>query len=303
MGVEKNVPKTLMYVRIHYSSDQLPGRHAAEPHPHSPLSLPELPDAQAAGILSIPKRTHGKERQRLARRAQPGRLDIHEPRIPAPAGIAAADVIEGEVVLLAAVDAVDCEDEDGRCTPLGVSVQRPVRTLKFKGESDDSSQAWLQNLTPRRDGPSTNTVIRPCVGEDGGWFDSAGPAVRVDPDVLFPFDVPAFREKEHIFASGEMLDAEFFIAHGKVPRFKPLHIGLSGALDVTGAPACVDEFPFAVVDADSVPGVAGVVGWKDSSRFQRGVPVALSVAADDNAFEAGVGGQGCEQGSIAFTDC
>jgi hypothetical protein len=55
MGVEKNLPKTLLYVRIHYSSDQLPGRHAAESHPHSPLSLPELPDAQAAGILSIPK--------------------------------------------------------------------------------------------------------------------------------------------------------------------------------------------------------------------------------------------------------
>ena len=100
-----------------------------------------------------------------------------------------------------------------------------------------------------------------------------------------------------------MLDAEFFIAHGEVARLEALHVGHSSALDVAGAPACINQFPFASVDAHGVPGMAGVVGWEGGAGWQGGVAIAFAVAADDNAFETSVCGEGGEKGGIAFADC
>ncbi len=176
-------------------------------------------------------------------------------------------------------------------------------TFEFEGESDDASLGGSEDFTPRHDGPLTNAIIRSRVREDGGWFDRAGPAVGVDADILFPFHSAATRVEEHVLISREVLDAEFFVAHGEVSWFESLHVGHSCSLDVASTPACIDEFPFAVVDTDGVPGVAGVVGWKGSAGFEGGVAIALAVAADDNTFKASVGGQGGEESGVAFADC
>lgn len=49
------------------------------------------------------------------------------------------------------------------------------------------------------------------------------------------------------------------------------------------SPAWIDEFPFAVVDSDSVPGVAGAEGRTFFSGLEGVIAETFSVARDDYA--------------------
>lgn len=178
-----------------------------------------------------------------------------------------------------------------------------MRTLEREGESDDATLVGSEGFASRHDCSFTDAVVRSRVREDGRWFHGAGPTVRIDADIILPCHLAPAREEEHVLVFGEVLDAEFFVGHGEVSRFEALDVRHPGALDMAGAPACVDEFPLAVVDADGVPGVAGVVGWEGSTGSERGVAKALAVATDDDAFKAGVGGEGGKEGGVAFADC
>lgn len=63
-----------------------------------------------------------------------------------------------------------------------------------------------------------------------------------------------------------MFRAEFLVRYIELLRVELLHVGLASALDVAGAPAGVDEFPFIVVDANSVPRVVAVVWGEGGVR-------------------------------------
>lgn len=165
-----------------------------------------------------------------------------------------------------------------------------MRALELEGEADAAALSGSEGLTPGLDGALADAVVRARVGEDGGRFDRIGPVGGIDGDVLGPGHAAAGGEEEHVWLPGEVLDGEFFVGHGEVVRTEALDVGHAGALDVAGAPARVDEFPFAVIDANRVPGVAGVVGGEGGSGFDRCVAIALAVAANDDTFETGVGG-------------
>jgi len=63
---------------------------------------------------------------------------------------------------------------------------------------------------------------------------------------------------------GEVARAEFDVGHGEEGWGEGFVIRLAFAVDGSGAPAAVDEFPLSVVDFDGVPGV--VMGlWGDGS--------------------------------------
>ena len=108
--------------------------------------------------------------------------------------------------------------------------------------------------------------------------------------------------KKEGFIRREMAEAEFLIGHGEEARLELLAVGFARAGDVAGAPAGVDEFPFAVVDLDRVPRVVAAFRRDGRVGRQGGVAEAFAVAADDEAFEAGFGGEGGEEAGVAFAD-
>lgn len=107
---------------------------------------------------------------------------------------------------------------------------------------------------------------------------------------------------EEGFVGGEMTEAELVVGHGEVARGEFLGVFLLADADVTGAPAGVDELPFAGVDLDGVPGVGAVFGGDGFAGLERGEAGAFAVAADDEGFEAGFGGEGGEEAGVAFAD-
>ena len=68
--------------------------------------------------------------------------------------------------------------------------------------------------------------------------------------------------------------------------------------DVAGAPACVDEFPFAVVDTNGVPGVVGFKGWDGVTWFEWCVAVAFAITINSHTFQTGMEGDGCKDPSV-----
>lgn len=87
-----------------------------------------------------------------------------------------------------------------------------------------------------------------------------------------------------------------------MPGCEFLGVSLFADADVPGAPAGVDEFPFAVVDLDGVPGVGAVFGWDRLAGLEGGEAGAFAMAADDEGFEAGFGGYSGEKTGVAFAD-
>ncbi len=58
------------------------------------------------------------------------------------------------------------------------------------------------------------------------------------------------------FVLGKVAHAEFDVGHGEEGGREGFVVGLAFAVDASGAPAAVDEFPLSVIDFDGVPGVA-----------------------------------------------
>lgn len=284
-------------------SNQLPSGNTAELHSDPALPLPKLHDRQTARVPPVSKRTDRKQGEGLTGSAQRPGVYIDEPPIPASRRTSPRNMLEGDVVLLSPIDAVDGEDEDGWGTFLGVAIECPVRAFELEGEADGASVARVEDFASWRDGSLSNTVVWSRVGEDGWWFDGAGPAGGVDEDVFFPFQSLAVREEEYVFVSGEMLDAEFFVGHGEVARFEAWDVWHACTLDMTSTPTGVDEFPFTTVDGNGIPSVARGVGGERGARFDGIVSVSFSVATNHNAFEASVCGEGGEESSVAFADC
>lgn len=68
------------------------------------------------------------------------------------------------------------------------------------------------------------------------------------------------------------------------------------------APACINEFPFAVIDLDGVPSVSAVFDWNWLARLEGREASAFAMAANDKGFEAGFRCDGGEEASVAFAD-
>jgi hypothetical protein len=67
-----------------------------------------------------------------------------------------------------------------------------------------------------------------------------------------------------------------------------------------GAPAGVDQFPFTVVDAHSVPGVVGVERWYRLAGLEWYVAETQAISRDHESLQAGLEREGSEQSSISF---
>ena len=104
------------------------------------------------------------------------------------------------------------------------------------------------------------------------------------------------------FVGREVAETELVVVHGEELGSEVFVVGLAFAADVAGAPATVEELPFAVVDFHGVPRVGRVLGRDGRAGCERRKTKALAVAADDEALETSFGGDGGEQARIAFAD-
>lgn len=76
-----------------------------------------------------------------------------------------------------------------------------------------------------------------------------------------------------------MAEAELVVGHCEESRCEFLRVFLFVEADVPGAPACIDEFPFPVIDLDGVPGVVHTFGGYDGFAWcKRGETGAFAVA-------------------------
>lgn len=91
-------------------------------------------------------------------------------------------------------------------------------------------------------------------------------AALIAEDVFVPGNAAAVCAVELGFIGGEMAEAEVFVGHGEEGGSERFGVGFSFAADVAGAPAAVDQLPFAIVDFDGVPGVVGMFGWDGRAR-------------------------------------
>lgn len=223
--------------------DQLPRRH--------PFATPRRPAlAQAIFVQAQPAPAaladgaDGEDRNGLAGGAQVLRRHVGPP--------AEAVVVEGDVVVLAPVDAVDAEEEDVRhAGPVPDRVPVGADALELEAHR-------RRAVRRRRDGDF------PARGHELGVAQPFGSRHVVDltffraavgGDVRLPRQAAAVVAEELGFIGWEMPEAEVVVRHGKVARGEIFVVGLSGALDVASTPAAVDQFPFAVVDLDRVPRV------------------------------------------------
>lgn len=186
----------------------------------------------------------------LSRRTQHPHIgDVDVPKVPAAAGRGAPNVVEGETLVVAAVDAVDEEEEEaGRS--LGVSFECPVGTDEVELEAD-----WAGGVV---DGDLLRGGVK------GAWFDVVFVCVCVDDwllghveEVFFPGNGGAAVVAEEVPAVfGVVGETELVVCSGEVRWFEVFDVGLAAAVDGARAPACVDEFPVTVVNTYNVPGVA-----------------------------------------------
>lgn len=93
------------------------------------------------------------------------------------------------------------------------------------------------------------------VGDAGEGVEGRSRAGFAD-DVFLPGRVAAVGAEEVGFVLGEVARAEFDVGHGEEGGREGFVVGLAFSVDVSGAPAAVDEFPLSVVDFHGVPGVA-----------------------------------------------
>lgn len=157
-----------------------------------------------------------------------------------------------------------------------------------------------------------------AIGQNGGFSDpffprrvaadahgllreGGGGVVRAE-DVFGPLHGESVGAVEEGFIVREMAEAKFVVGHCEMPGCEFLRVFLFVEADVARAPAGVDEFPFAVVDFDGVPGVVHAFGGDGLTRFERGETGAFAVAGYDEGFEAGFCGEGGEEAGVAFAD-
>lgn len=98
-------------------------------------------------------------------------------------------------------------------------------------------------------------VIFVCVAKQEGLFDAFG-RVGDSQKVFLPGDGWTAIVAEELVSVGRIMsEPEFVVGFGEVLWFEVFLVRLAVTLDVPRAPARVDKFPFAVVDAHHVPGV------------------------------------------------
>lgn len=141
-----------------------------------------------------------------------------------------------------------------------------------------------------------------CVDEDEGLFDADG-RVGIAEHVFLPgYGGAAVVAEKLVAVRGVVFEAEFVIRLCEVLRAEVLVVRLAVALNRPCAPAWVNKFPAAVVNADNIPGMVAFEGWEGHAGDWVCVADALAVAGDDHGFEAGVRSQGCKETGVAFAD-
>lgn len=158
-------------------------------------------------------------------------------------------MVEGETLLFATVDAVDLEEEEARLG-LGVMFEGPVRAYEVKLEAERTGGVVDGDLVGCGVKGGGVEVVFVSVCEDEWLFGDVE-------EVFLPGDGgPAVVAEKVVTVAWIVGLAELVVCFGEVRRREDLNVRLAAAVDGTGAPARVDEFPVSVVDADGVPGVA-----------------------------------------------
>lgn len=104
------------------------------------------------------------------------------------------------------------------------------------------------------------------------------------------------------FIGWEMLEPKLVVAHGEVSRCEFLSVCLLAHMDMSGAPAGIDELPLAVINFNSVPGMGAEFRWDGLPGFEGGPAGTFTVAADYERFQSGFGSDGGEETSVTFAD-
>jgi hypothetical protein len=73
--------------------------------------------------------------------------------------------------------------------------------------------------------------------------------------------------------------------------------------NMTSTPTGVNEFPFAIVDAYSVPSVVRLERWDRLTWFQRCVAKAFAISRTDHSLKTGLQRQSRKQSCVALAHC
>lgn len=179
-----------------------------------------------------------------------------------------------------------------------------MRTEQTEGKPDALIASHVDLPASRCDCFLSNPVVNLRIGEDCGRFlQVIWPRRRIEHDVLLPAQTPAAGKEEMRLVFRKVLGPKFFIRHVELLGVEHLHIRLPGSLHVSCPPTWIYEFPFAVVNANSVPGVVPIIWWEWRVLCQWCISEPFAVARDKDSFEASVESQVCEQLSVPLTHC
>lgn len=226
-----------------FPSNQFPLRHPFHTPPLSSLGKPILVHAQPSPIVPA-HRGDGANHNLLPRRPQLLRWHVHPPTETVR--------LKRNIIVRTTVDAMDRENKNvGLPGPIPDRI--PVLADSFKLEANGRAAVlgW-------RDGDFQVLGEKLGVGQSFRSRMAVGSSFLravVAGDVLLPRHAAAIGAEELRFVGGEMPEAEFVVRHGKVVGAEVFIVRLSCAVDVTGTPAAVNQFPFAVVNLDGVPRV------------------------------------------------
>ena len=168
--------------------------------------------------------------------------------------------LEGQLFLAAPVLAADGEQHDVGLA-LAHALVVPVLADGLHHELHallGVHTTGLDESVGRLEALLVESVRFPAAGIDGDFGCAAGGAVRTKP-VLFPGRDVAIAAVEVALVLGVVLEPELLVGHAEPFSVETL-VECLVVRDVSGAPARVDELPFAVVDADYVPRVPGHFG-------------------------------------------
>lgn len=92
------------------------------------------------------------------------------------------------------------------------------------------------------------------------------------------------------FICREMREAKFVVGHDEMTRGELLVVRLSFSVDVSRAPATVNQFPFAVINFHRIPGVVRALGGDRCAGRCARKPEPFAMTTDHDAFETAFGG-------------
>lgn len=115
--------------------------------------------------------------------------------------------------------------------------------------------------------------------------DANGLAALVAEDVFAPRELSAAIGAEKVVRiRGEVPQSEFVVVHSEEFGGEVFFVGLTLAGYIPGAPAAVNELPFAIIDFDGVPRMICVFCRDRGSKWEGSKAKAFAMASDYDAF-------------------